>query len=410
MRDDAANTHDALKSVFPLRVVAEIVEVQKREHRIQTNEYSPTGVLPIIDQSTAPIAGYLADSTRAYRGPLPVVVFGDHTCLYKFIDFRFAVGADGTQLLTGLPGIDTHYLYYALHTSTVKQFGYQRHFKLLKQSKIPVPTDVRVQRRIASILGAYDDLIEVNRRRIAVLEEMARRLFEEWFVHFRFPGHSSFAPQANQVVALPDGWSETSIAEVCTSLQAGGTPSRKQLEYWENGTIDWFTTGELQDCFLLSSKERVSEIAVRERKARLFSAGTIFMAIYGSPTVGRIGIATAVCSSNQAALALWPDERRVGKWFLVHTLIRLRQHFNAISQGAAQQNISKEKVATTKFICPPPSLVHEFERRVSTIWELRRALEHQQSRLAASRDLLLPRLVSGDLHVTSAERELEAVA
>lgn len=265
----------------------------------------------------------------------------------------------------------------------------------------------QTQERIASILGAYDDLIEVNRRRIAVLEEMARRLFEEWFVHFRFPGHDSSSADAR---TPPRDWPETAIADVCTWLQAGGTPSRKQSEYWEDGTVDWFTTGELQDCFLFASKERVSATAVRERKARLFPAGTVFMAIYGSPTVGRIGIATAECSSNQAALALWPDERRFGRWFLVHTLIGLRQHFNAISQGAAQQNISKEKVAAAKFPCPPAGLVREFECRVSPVWDLRRTLERQQQKLASSRDLLLPRLVSGDLPVTAAERELEAVA
>ncbi len=406
MNVKAQSAHDALDSVYPLRLVEDIVQVQKRQHRIQTNEYLPIGVLPIIDQSTSPIAGYLPDSERAYAGPLPVVVFGDHTCIYKFVDFRFAVGADGTQLLTGAPGIDTRYLYYALHTSTVKQFGYQRHFKLLKQSKVPVPEDIGKQRRIASILGAYDDLIEVNRRRIAALEEMARRLFEEWFVHFRFPGSDC----ANEAGAIPRGWKEVSIAEVCTGLQAGATPSRKRPEYWEAGTVDWFTTGELQDGFLFSSKEYVSAIAVRARKARLFPAGTIFMAIYGSPTVGRIGIATEECSSNQAALALWPDEQRVGRWFLVHTLIRLRQHFNSMAQGAAQQNISKEKVAATKLVCPPSSLAHEFERRVSPIWELRRVLERQQRTLATSRDLLLPRLVSGTLRIECDERELETVA
>lgn len=265
-----------------------------------------------------------------------------------------------------------------------------------------------VQRRIASILGAYDDLIEVNRRRIAILEDMARRLFEEWFVRFRYPGHEGVRLVATQEGPVPEGWLKAKLGDVCMTMRAGATPSRQTAKFWELGSVDWYTTGELQDCFLLGSKERISQGAIDAGKGRLFPAGTIFMAIYGSPTVGRLGISVEPCSANQAALAMQPDGRVIGLWFLWHTLWSRRAYFNSIALGAAQQNISKEKVRDAEIVVPPRHIIGTFERTVGPIWELRRNTEMQQKKLEEARDLLLPRLISGALPIAAAERELEA--
>jgi type I restriction enzyme S subunit len=191
--------------------VGDIIEVQRRQHKLKTNEYRLSGSVPIIDQGAEFIAGFTDEVDRAYGAELPVIIFGDHTCCLKFVDFRFAVGADGTQLLRPVKGIDARYLYYALHAVELEQFGYQRHFKLLKDCEVSVPPR-EIQHRVASILGAYDDLIEVNRRRVAVLEEMARGLFEEWFVRFRFPGHEEVPILDTPEGPLPEAWTWAALA------------------------------------------------------------------------------------------------------------------------------------------------------------------------------------------------------
>ena len=155
--------------------VGECIETQRKDFKIQTNLYLPTGVIPVIDQGADFIGGYIDDPGKAYTGPLPVIVFGDHTCCLKYVSVQFAVGADGTQLIRPNSDFDVRYFYYALRAQKMEHFGYQRHFKLLKTKEVPW-FPLSTQRKIASILSAYDDLIENNLRRIKILEEMAQNL------------------------------------------------------------------------------------------------------------------------------------------------------------------------------------------------------------------------------------------
>jgi restriction endonuclease S subunit len=252
-----------------------------------------------------------------------------------------------------------------------------------------------VQRRIASILSAYDELIENSQRRIRILEAMARALYREWFVHFRFPGHERVPHIASSLDDIPRGWEVKPLSKLCSRMESGGTPKRKTAEYWEGGDIDWFKTGELWDGFLFASEEKITERGQRESNARLFEPGTILMAIYGSPTVGRLGIVTRPSSCNQAALGVVADTKKISQTFLYFVLLSLRDHFNALAQGAAQQNISKEKVASTVALDPPRPLVAAFDRLAEPTFSQIQSLQRQTQNLRRTRDLLLPRLLAG---------------
>ena len=255
------------------------------------------------------------------------------------------------------------------------------------------------QRRIAEVLRAYDELIEINTRRIKILEEVAQSIYKEWFVNFRYPGHENVPLVDSALGPIPEGWEVAPLGELCSRLQAGGTPRRGEEDFWADGTVDWYRTTELQDGFLFNSAEKISERAIQSSSARMFEAGTILMAIYGSPTVGRLGVLTKPASCNQAALGLVPDHQRLPVPLLYWHLMELRQHFNSIAQGAAQQNISKAKVAETLVLVPPAATSHDFAVCVEPAWELIRTLSVAVSNLRQTRDLLLPRLVSGEITV-----------
>jgi type I restriction enzyme S subunit len=256
-----------------------------------------------------------------------------------------------------------------------------------------------MQRRIAGILSAYDELIENSQRRIQILEAMARALYREWFVEFRFPGPEKFPRVVSTLGEIPQGWDVKPLSEVCIRMESGGTPRRQVAEYWAEGDIDWFKTGELWDGFLFESEEKITQRGQRESNARLFESGTILMAIYGSPTVGRLGMLTRPSSCNQAALGIVANTQRISQTFLYFVLLSRRDHFNGLAQGAAQQNISKEKVANTVVLVPPRTLVEVFDRLVEPMVSQIQTLQRQVHNLHRTRDLLLPRLLSGQVAI-----------
>jgi type I restriction enzyme S subunit len=301
--------------------------------------------------------------------------------------------------------VATKFLYYALRLKLdeFRSFSTGAATKfltltILNETEIQAPP-LPIQRRIAGILSAYDELIENSQRRIKILESVARALYREWFVHFRFPGHENHPRVASPLGEIPEGWQVKKLGDMCTRMESGGTPKRSTADYWDNGEIDWYKTGELWDGFLLEAQEKITARGQRESTARLFEPGTILMAIYGSPTVGRMGILTTHASCNQAALGLVADKRIISQTYLYFILFSLRDHFNGLAQGAAQQNISKEKVSGAMAVVPSRQVLDAFDKQAVPIFEQVRMLQRQTQNLRHARDLLLPRLLSGQIDV-----------
>lgn len=252
-----------------------------------------------------------------------------------------------------------------------------------------------VQERIAYILSRYDILIENHQKQIKLLEEAAQRLYKEWFVDLRFPGHKN----TKIVDEVPEGWEKKTIADVCTNISSGSTPSRSNKAYWENGTIKWVKTKELQDGWILDTEEYISQEGYNSSSTKMFPANTILMAIYASPTLGRLGILSIDCCCNQAALGLIADENIISWQWLFWKLYELRDEFNAIARGAGQQNISGIVVKNKEIIIPDKGVIDGFTSVVSKMFERQKSLSSQLRLLTEARDRLLPKLMSGEIEI-----------
>lgn len=264
----------------------------------------------------------------------------------------------------------------------------------LRNIEIDIPK-MQEQERIVKILSAYDDLIENNQKQIKLLEEAAQRLYKEWFVDLHFPGYEN----TPIVDGVPEGWKFISINDICEKINAGGTPSRHDKSYWSNANIKWYKTKELQDCWLIDSEEKISTEGQKKSSAKFFPANTILMAIYASPTLGRLGILDSEATSNQAALCLKVDESKVSWQWLYEKLFELRDYFNGIACGAGQQNISAEVVKKTMVLSPDKTIIDSYTKKVNAYFEKRRILQKQIEKLVNARDRLLPKLMSGELEV-----------
>ena len=277
------------------------------------------------------------------------------------------------------------------------QKGSSQQFLSLKQLRLlPVPiTDESYMLRVVDILSGYDNLIENNQKQIKLLEEAAQRLYKEWFVDLRFPGHE----HVKVIDGVPEGWRTTNIGDLCLKINAGGTPSRTNHSYWDNPSIMWFTTKELQDCWLIISNEKISEEGLKNSSAKIFPKNTILMAIYASPTLGRLGVLNSDATCNQAALCFIANEEMISWQWLYYKLFELRDDFNAVAKGAGQQNISATIVKNKSIVLPSPEPIRLFSTIIDPIFDKKLSLQKQNIYLTEARDRLLPKLMSGELEI-----------
>lgn len=262
---------------------------------------------------------------------------------------------------------------------------------------IPALPDRKKQRWIATTLSAYDDLIENNTRRIEILEEMARRLYEEWFVQFRFPGHEEVGFKESELGRIPESWDLVPLGDIYRT-GSGGTPSRKNPGFF-GGDYRWVKTKELQDRPVFDTEEKISEEGLQKSSAKLFPRNTVLIAMYGA-TIGRLGLLLEESATNQACCAVLPNSQGCGWGYAYLSLFSRRQALIDLRAGAAQQNISQDVIKKFKLLRASDELHEQFEMVVTPFLTLCFTLYRKNANLRAQRDLLLPKLISGEIDVS----------
>jgi len=242
----------------------------------------------------------------------------------------------------------------------------------IKDIEVPIPP-LPTQRKIASILSAYDDLIENNLKRIKLLEEKA-------FVSYKLLIKS-------EKFKLEDLY-ETS---------SGGTPSRTNAEYF-TGDINWFKSKELADSILLESEEKITDQAVDKSSAKLFPVGSVIMAMYGA-TIGKLGLLSQPSTTNQACCAIIEKDKEKSNYYILNWLLENREYVLSFRMGAAQENISQQVIKNLLVTIPKVSDLKIFNSEMKPIYQLIKNLHQQNTKLREARDILLPRLMSGQIEV-----------
>jgi type I restriction enzyme S subunit len=246
---------------------------------------------------------------------------------------------------------------------------------LLKSFQIALPP-LDIQERIASILSGYDDLIENNTRRIAILEEMARALYQEWFVHFRFPSHEHMPLVDSPLGPIPDGWEVGKLEHYVELAYGKALKADDRLEgpfpvYGSSGVVGYHSSSLVD------------------------GPGII---------VGRKGNVGSVH---------WSDD----PFYPIDTVYYVRSelplhyvYFNftdqhLINNDSAVPGLNRKQAYSLPFLLPPPEHVTKFREICGSFFELRRKLRLQNSNLRTTRDLLLPRLISGEIDVSALPEE-----
>ena len=250
--------------------------------------------------------------------------------------------------------------------------------------------DLPTQRRIASILSAYDDLIENNRRQIKLLEEAAQRLYREWFVELRFPGHES----VKVVDGVPEGWMKGTVDNIVKLLS--GYPF-KSSEYVSSGKYRLITIKNVKDGeFSPDNVDYIDQLPDKVPSHCILTEGDILLSLTGN--IGR------VCIVNGYNYLL---NQRVAKLQTLHPayaycMFRSKEMLNkmtALSNGVAQQNLSPIRVEKIRILIPSSNLLFQFKNIVEPIISQIILLNNQITFACEARDRLLPELMGREIEV-----------
>ena len=276
--------------------------------------------------------------------------------------------------------------------------------KLIEGLDVYLP-GLRNQQRAAEILWAYDELIENNARRIEILEEMAQAIYREWFVEFRYPGHEDAALVDSELGPIPEGWGVTTV-DAAFEISGGGTPSKTVTEYWEDGDIDWYTPTDLtaaRSMFMSESKSKITKLGLAKSSAKLFPAGSVMMT--SRATIGVVSISETEASTNQGFITCIPNDR-YSAYFIVQWLRSSADVIDSLASGATFKEINKKNFREIKIVAPSEIALKRFQELVAPICDSIAVLLKSNRNLRETRDLLLPRLISGEIDVSGLDIEL----
>lgn len=239
----------------------------------------------------------------------------------------------------------------------------------------PLPT----QRKIAAVLSAYDDLIENNNRRIAILEEMVHLLYREWFVEFRYPGHESVPLVESQLGPVPQGWEVVKLGEIC-NMKYGKMPKKED---------------RLEAGYPIFSGYGI----VGYHKEYLYEDREIVVIARGVGRCGEIEMSPPFAYITNISIVIQPDIEKVEKLFLFHRL--LSTSLTSLNKGTAQTQVTISDITNYEIVVPSMRLQQLFTNIAAGIFRLSESLEQKNQIIRQSRDLLLPRLISGELDVAA---------
>ncbi len=274
----------------------------------------------------------------------------------------------------------------------------------LTKLKVPHPP-LSTQRKIASVLSAYDDLIENNTRRIEILEEMAHRIYQEWFVNFRFPGHEKVRMVDSPLGLIPEGWGIVSFTDIADVL-SGGTPKTTVPEYW-NGNIPFFAPKDAPTSFYVTETEKtITEAGLNKCNSKLYSKDTVFITARG--TVGKVVLPAVDMAMNQSCYAL-RGRNGVNQYFVFLSIREAVEQLQQQAQGAVFDTIVVDTFRRLMVVKPSLSIVDQMGDLLAPIFEQILNLLNKNKNLRHTRDLLLPKLISGEVDVSELDVDTESI-
>lgn len=309
--------------------------------------------------------------------------------------------------------IDSHFLFYALFRDDffihamkgAKGTKMPRGDKAqIMEFKIPV-FDLKTQQSIAAVLSALDKKIALNEQINARLEEMAKTLYDYWFVQFDFPDANGkpYKSSGGEMVfdetlkrEIPKGWEVKSLGEIA-STSSGGTPTSTVQEYYKGGNIPWVNSGELNNNFIVHTDNFITQTGMDNSSAKLVSEKSILLAMYGA-TAGKTSLISFKTTTNQAICSILPKDMNY-RVYIKSYLDNMYLYLVQLSSGSARDNLSQDKIKRLHLVIPESVILEIFSKVTEDFYKKIETNLKQNHHLTQLRDFLLPMLMNGQVSV-----------
>lgn len=264
--------------------------------------------------------------------------------------------------------------------------------KDVESLKLLVPS-LKNQKKIAAILSTYDDLIDVNKERIKLLEDTATELYKEWFVRFRFPDWQSTKFEKG----IPNGWKEISLIEL-GKITTGKTPSMQVSEFY-NGEYAFYKTPDMHNkVFVFDTEESLTENGLNSQKSQIIEEDSIMVTCIGTGGITAISTKRGCTNQQINSIALYNKDLLYWAFFTIKNLKPQIELFGAT--GTTMTNLSKGKLSKLLIIKPNLKIIERYQNVVKPMFEQIKGLNLSNANLIEQKKDLLPRLMSGKLSLT----------
>ena len=341
---------------------------------------------------------------RLHSGDIVIARTGATTGWAKFIkDPPEAVFASYLVRVRPAASVDARFVGFIVESSAYKDFIQQHvggaaqpnaNAKVLTTYEIPLPP-LSIQRRIACILSAYDELIENNQRRIRILETMARALYREWFVEFRFPGHENVTRVASSLGDIPEGWEVKKLAAVAevnrAKINIRNAPD--ELHYIDISSVGTGEIREITTCAFADAPGRARRVV--QHGDVLWSCVRPNRRSYAQVIHPEPG---TIASTGFAVLTAWAMPFTF--LYFASTTDDFVGYLTNHATGAAYPAVTATTFEDADLLMPSAPLLARFGGATIAMAEETHTLQRQIHNLRRTRDLLLPRLLSGQVALT----------
>jgi type I restriction enzyme S subunit len=354
--------------------VEELVDTITPPKKLPTSAYSVKGKFPIIDQSQSDVCGWTDDDEALISEGLPLVVFGDHTCILKLVELPFAQGADGIKILKTCSRIDSRFLYQSLNHRPVATEEYKRHYSILKDRSVFFPEfKTGEQQKIAECLGTLDELMGAERQKLDALKAHKKGLMQQLFPRagetrprLRFPEFQN-APE----------WEERKLSTIC-GIQRGKFSHRPRNDpRFFGGQYPFIQTGDVVKSeggpVIASQSLNEEGLAV----SKLFKPTIVLVTI--AANIGDTGLLQTEGCFTDSVVGLIP-KKGVIPVFLELTMRGQKDYLNKVATTGAQKNINNEILREVSVLLPSVPEQHRIADCLSALDEL---IAAQSAKLAA---------------------------